>query len=349
MSRIEIIGNATLYLGDCRDILPTLGKVDAVVTDPPYGIGITKSNRLAVSRGMGGKSWDNETPAADFITAMIAQSRIVENSLSGKLATKELQYMANLGLGRADMEAIAAQVAKHGEEVDGVWSSGIANWDNKALGDTFRRALIKDADNTIVTNGVGDVPISMNSDVGKTLTQFLSFAMASNQRILLSGLQRADSEVLQGFTAAVSMGMMIEVLRRWEKGEDTPDADELVRLGLDRSGWLTVPFYIDNNILDPLGVGTRAMVGGQTKSRSAPDAVKQLLGPTAGLATDAFKTTSGVLSAVYSSGEGEVFGGMSEASIESMRRLMVYQNMTGVKELFNLAEEGLKETIGKEN
>src|SRR5215813_4944761 len=38
MSRIETIGPATLYLGDCRDILPTLGKVDAVVTDPPYGI-----------------------------------------------------------------------------------------------------------------------------------------------------------------------------------------------------------------------------------------------------------------------------------------------------------------------
>lgn len=38
MSRVETIGRATLYLGDCRDILPTLGKVDAVVTDPPYGI-----------------------------------------------------------------------------------------------------------------------------------------------------------------------------------------------------------------------------------------------------------------------------------------------------------------------
>lgn len=33
-----VIGRATLYLGDCRDILPTLPKVDAVVTDPPYGI-----------------------------------------------------------------------------------------------------------------------------------------------------------------------------------------------------------------------------------------------------------------------------------------------------------------------
>jgi site-specific DNA-methyltransferase (adenine-specific) len=38
MSRIETIGNATLYLGDCREILPTIGKVDAVITDPPYGI-----------------------------------------------------------------------------------------------------------------------------------------------------------------------------------------------------------------------------------------------------------------------------------------------------------------------
>jgi DNA modification methylase len=35
----EYIGNATLYLGDCRDILPTLDEVDAVITDPPYCIG----------------------------------------------------------------------------------------------------------------------------------------------------------------------------------------------------------------------------------------------------------------------------------------------------------------------
>jgi site-specific DNA-methyltransferase (adenine-specific) len=34
--RVETIGNATLYLGDCLEIIPTLGKVDAVITDPPY-------------------------------------------------------------------------------------------------------------------------------------------------------------------------------------------------------------------------------------------------------------------------------------------------------------------------
>lgn len=40
MVRAETIGNATLYLGDCREIIPLLQKVDAVVTDPPYGIGM---------------------------------------------------------------------------------------------------------------------------------------------------------------------------------------------------------------------------------------------------------------------------------------------------------------------
>lgn len=30
-----------LWLGDCRDVLPLVGKVDAVVTDPPYGVGLT--------------------------------------------------------------------------------------------------------------------------------------------------------------------------------------------------------------------------------------------------------------------------------------------------------------------
>ena len=39
MSPTEIIGNCHLYLGDCREVLPHLPKVDLVLTDPPYGIG----------------------------------------------------------------------------------------------------------------------------------------------------------------------------------------------------------------------------------------------------------------------------------------------------------------------
>lgn len=35
--RVEQIGNATLYLGDCLEVRPTLQGFDAIVTDPPYG------------------------------------------------------------------------------------------------------------------------------------------------------------------------------------------------------------------------------------------------------------------------------------------------------------------------
>jgi modification methylase len=39
--RKEIIGNCTLYLGDCMEIIPTLDPVDAVITSPPYNLGNT--------------------------------------------------------------------------------------------------------------------------------------------------------------------------------------------------------------------------------------------------------------------------------------------------------------------
>jgi site-specific DNA-methyltransferase (adenine-specific) len=46
--RVETLADGVvLYLGDCREVLSTLPKVDAVVTDPPYGIGY--------QRGAGGK------------------------------------------------------------------------------------------------------------------------------------------------------------------------------------------------------------------------------------------------------------------------------------------------------
>jgi len=62
VKRARCIGGQVLLQGDCLEVMPALGSVDACVTDPPYGIGITKSNRLAVSRGLGGKSWDDVAP-----------------------------------------------------------------------------------------------------------------------------------------------------------------------------------------------------------------------------------------------------------------------------------------------
>lgn len=50
MSEIVTIGQATLYHGDCREILPSLGTVDSIVTDPPYGLSFM------------GNHWDYDVP-----------------------------------------------------------------------------------------------------------------------------------------------------------------------------------------------------------------------------------------------------------------------------------------------
>jgi DNA modification methylase len=80
MIRVEQIGRATLYLGDCRDILPTLGKVDAVVTDPPYGIGEARSgnasrSKLARSRDYGDAAWDDAPPSPELIDAVVGAGK----------------------------------------------------------------------------------------------------------------------------------------------------------------------------------------------------------------------------------------------------------------------------------
>jgi site-specific DNA-methyltransferase (adenine-specific) len=48
-----VIGDATLWLGDCMEILPTLPKVDAVVTDPPYGMSLNVRRKSWRGRDMG--------------------------------------------------------------------------------------------------------------------------------------------------------------------------------------------------------------------------------------------------------------------------------------------------------
>jgi len=84
MGRVEVIGDCTLMLGDCLEILPTLGKVDAVVTDPPYGIGADagqakRANHkhgaaICKSRDYGATNWDAAPASSDHIAAMRAIS-----------------------------------------------------------------------------------------------------------------------------------------------------------------------------------------------------------------------------------------------------------------------------------
>ena len=59
-----VIGNCTLLLGDCQEILPSLPKVDLVLTDPPYGIGADSHAGKAENGWTQWETsgWDNSRP-----------------------------------------------------------------------------------------------------------------------------------------------------------------------------------------------------------------------------------------------------------------------------------------------
>ena len=86
MKPTEIIGNCSLWLGDCREILPHLPKVDLVLTDPPYGINYGKmmkgkgdgSGGLDKNRwkDYGDFDWDSDRPTKETLLSVIDSGKV---------------------------------------------------------------------------------------------------------------------------------------------------------------------------------------------------------------------------------------------------------------------------------
>ena len=87
IKREEIIGDCRLILGDCREVLPMIGSVDALVCDPPYGIGeaagkakTRTSGLTSAQRGRdyrpdyGDAQWDDNTQD-EAIAMAVAKAR----------------------------------------------------------------------------------------------------------------------------------------------------------------------------------------------------------------------------------------------------------------------------------
>ena len=82
MVKPVVIGDAHLYLGDCLAILPTLDRVDAVITDPPYGIGAS-SKKFVNGTSKTNKDyyadvcWDTAPPSKELIDLIVSKGKLV--------------------------------------------------------------------------------------------------------------------------------------------------------------------------------------------------------------------------------------------------------------------------------
>lgn len=80
MTRKETIAEGvTLFLGDCREILPTLGRFEACITDPPYGIDYGNAGGFAESSGWkqgvkGMLEWDKKRPTKETFDLVLSSA-----------------------------------------------------------------------------------------------------------------------------------------------------------------------------------------------------------------------------------------------------------------------------------
>jgi DNA modification methylase len=95
--REEIIGDCRLILGDCLEIMPTLGKVDAVVTDPPYGIG-GSNGTIGEKRGKGNYTgaFTSEMDTPNYIKTLVVP--VIELCINKSKAVAVTTGIKNISL-----------------------------------------------------------------------------------------------------------------------------------------------------------------------------------------------------------------------------------------------------------
>ena len=76
MAEKVVIGNAELWHGDCREVLPLMTKCHLILTDPPYGIGADRTRNTPKDGWVdyGHEGWDKERPSPWLFGLMLEKA-----------------------------------------------------------------------------------------------------------------------------------------------------------------------------------------------------------------------------------------------------------------------------------
>lgn len=280
---------------------------------------------------------DQWTDFQKSLASTMTQNRVLRGSGNyAGLTKKERAYLAFLGIDGSMAERIARQFEAHGLEDGGVRVANSSDWDDDWARRVFRAAVAKDTDTTIVTKGIGDIPLWMNTPAGKLVGQFRSFALSSHQRVLMRGLQERPAAMLSGIIFSMMTGMLVYALKSAESNrldDLSTNPSRWVLEGLDRSGIFSV-FFEANNVMErALGVGAYGAFAslfpdadqdGKSSRYAMRSEAAALLGPSADLVDTAVRAVW----AIKGSGDG-----LSEGDVNSIRRLLPYASLPGIRSL----------------
>lgn len=276
------------------------------------------------------------TAGVKQLHAVVLQTRLINDMKKGIYDPR----MSQLGIDEGTYGAITQQMNKHAREIDGVWVANTKDWSSPDLVWAWKGAMRKESDRVIIMPGQ-EKPLFMSNELGKTMLQFKTFMFSATQRVLISTLQNQDKYTMQGVLSLVSMGAMAYTFKQWDAGREiTDDPKALVIEGIDRSGVLGILMEVNNTLekISSNNLGMRPVLGisapaSRYASRSIADTV---LGPSFGLLND-FAVMGNALS------NGQEW---AESDTRTFRRLLPMQNLSILRQGFDVIESEVNEAIG---
>lgn len=254
-----------------------------------------------------------------------------DSILSGAASAPRI---AKLGISPATAVRINDQFRKYGEVLDGWHIGNFDKWDDDYAAGVFQSAVLKDANNIIITPGVGDTPLWASSPIGRTVFQFRSFTTASYNRATIGGLSEGTAQFYYGTAFQIALGALTYSLKQAANGKEVDWSPQKLALeGIDRSGILG-PLMEFNNMAEKATGGMSglgAILGTSTQSRYASRGfIGSALGPTFGLLDTVTDVTAGVLN-----------GDAGDRIMHNVRTLIPGNNLFWIAPLVNQVDPGM--------
>lgn len=162
----------------------------------------------------------------------------------------DITELAHLGVGVEDIPSMIEAVTKGSEKVKGSWFANHLDWEDKASANKFKLAVQRMAEGVVIQPSKGDVPLwAQRGPLQKIIFQFSSFSTAATNKILLSGLQRRDKDVLVGVVGILTVGMFSNLVKQMIAGKDIEDIsmDKLMLASISSSGLMG---YMGSKVFD---------------------------------------------------------------------------------------------------
>jgi hypothetical protein len=304
----------------------------------PYGSG-TKLERVlgqgarqfSIATGM--IPWNVAWKSVGGAAVGSKMSKAAEAIRAGKATKKQIRTLAENGIEPHMAARIAAQIDQFGDKNGTLWLPRGQDWTDQEAFNAFRVAMNREFDLMVITPGQ-DKPLAFSNELGKFFLQFKSFAMSAHHRILLSGIQRADADVLAQVTTMIILGGLTGNIKAQLGGYDPKVGAAMWEDALDRSGlagWLMEPYNAASAL-----TGGRISVTGEPVSRfQARSQFQGLAGPSVDMALGVVESVS-----AFSSGKANY------RDVRKLMRPIPGNNIWYLLPLFKKVEDGVVAVTG---